>query len=119
MYRIPIPTSPYGASKVCIEALGRYFAKSYNLSVICIRLEGVNSQDAVTEEILAREPMYHKIWLSHRDCVDLFRKCIETPRIPENFCVIYGVSDNASRIHDISNSVGWFPRDGFGKQDQR
>jgi len=38
--RNPVPTSPYGASKVFVESLGRHFAKNYKLEVICVRFGG-------------------------------------------------------------------------------
>ncbi|HVS02768.1 MAG TPA: NAD(P)-dependent oxidoreductase, partial [Thermoanaerobaculia bacterium] len=37
---VPAPDSPYGASKVFMEALGRYYAKQ-GLEVVCVRFMGV------------------------------------------------------------------------------
>ena len=42
---LPIPDSPYGASKVFVEALGRYAAQ-LGTEVVCIRFGGVNSADS-------------------------------------------------------------------------
>ena len=44
-YSLPVPDSPYGASKCFMEALGRYFATAKGLEVICIRFGGVNKAD--------------------------------------------------------------------------
>lgn len=105
--KLPIPDSPYGANKVFMEALGRYYA-ARGLEVVCIRFGGVNPED--------KPPLndYYEslIWLSHKDCVKLVRKCIDAETIPNNFLVIYGVSNNKNRVHDYSNPLGWVPEDG-------
>lgn len=49
------------------------------------------------------------VWLSHSDCVSLIEKCLQADKIPENFAIIYGISNNSGKIHDISNPVGWVP----------
>lgn len=103
------PDTPYGATKIYIESLGKYFARKYKIEVICIRFGGINSKD----EIIYREdPNYDKVWLSSRDCVNLIKKCIEAKKKPSNFLILYGVSDNINRIHNISNPFGWKPKDG-------
>lgn len=100
------PDSPYGADKVFMESLGKYYSQQ-DLQVICIRFGGVNPEDRVD----IPEEGYHKVWLSHRDCVELVRTCIESPRISDNFLIVYGISNNTSRIHDWSNPLGWIPKD--------
>lgn len=102
--RAPEPDSPYGADKVFMEALGKYYSKK-GLEVVCIRL-GVNAEN--------RPPGEHyenAVWLSHEDCVELIRSCMEAKDIPGNFFIVYGVSDNGNRIHDFSNPLGWHPKD--------
>ena len=110
--RIPWPDSPYGVTKIYIEALGRYFANEYGLEVICIRFGGVNPEDKI---LYNEDPNYHKVWLSSRDCLSLIIKCIEVKKIPNNFVVFYAVSNNFNRIHDISNPFNWAPKDGISK----
>lgn len=100
------PDSPYGASKVFMESLGRYYAQK-GLEVVCIRFGGVNLEDKINIE----EENFDKVWLSHRDCIELIKKCINAEKIPNNFQIIYAVSNNSSRIHDHSNSLGWEPKD--------
>lgn len=101
------PDSPYGASKIFIESLGKYHAQKKGLEVICLRFGGVNSEDKIDKT----EDGFEKIWLSHKDCVSLIERCIEAPSIPNNFQIIYAVSNNSSRIHDNSNEIGWIPKD--------
>jgi len=111
--KISWPDSPYGATKLYIEALGRYFAKKYGLEVICIRFGGINPEDKI---LYNEDPNYHKVWLSSQDCVDLIRKCINAKKTPNNFVILYAVSDNKDRIHDISNPFYWVPKDGISNK---
>lgn len=100
------PDSPYGASKIYIEALGRYFASAYNLEVICIRFGGVNASD----EIRYREdPFYDRVLLYQEDCLNLLRRCVLTKRVPKKFEVLNAVSDNKKRVHSIDNFLQWKP----------
>lgn len=103
---LPEPDSPYGATKVFMESLGRYYAEC-GVEVVCIRFGGVNVENAID----IPEEGYRKVWLSHRDCVGLMRACIEAGSVPDNYVVIYGVSNNSRRVHDYSNPFGWVPAD--------
>ncbi|HEX7456311.1 MAG TPA: NAD(P)-dependent oxidoreductase [Candidatus Nanoarchaeia archaeon] len=103
----PEPDSPYGASKIFVEALGRYYATK-GLEVICIRFGGVN----VRNEPPVGDPKERVVWFSHRDCVDLVKKCLEAKHIENNFLIIYGVSNNQGRAHDYSSPLGWKPLEG-------
>lgn len=104
---IPIPDSPYGSHKVFMESLGRYYAQQ-GLEVICIRFGGVIKNDKPPSK---GNPYERAAWLSHRDCIELIKKCIEAKNVPNNFVIINGVSNNKKRIHDISNPFGWKPKD--------
>lgn len=105
--KIPTPTNPYGANKVFMEALGRYYAKYKGLEVICIRFGWVNPQNSPNASL----NYLNLTWLSHRDCLNLIKKCIETKKVPQKFCIVYGVSNNSKRIHDLKNPFGWLPKD--------
>jgi uronate dehydrogenase len=105
-HRLPEPNDPYGASKDFMEALGRYYAEK-GLEVICIRFGGVNQEDKPIRD----DPIYMAVWFSHRDCVSLVRACIEASSIPNNYAIIYGISNNRTRFHDYSNPFGWKPQD--------
>ena len=39
------PDTPYGATKIYIEHLGRYYSRKHDLEVICIRFGGVNERN--------------------------------------------------------------------------
>ncbi|MCA9390572.1 NAD(P)-dependent oxidoreductase [candidate division WWE3 bacterium] len=106
--QLPIPDSPYGASKVYMETLGRMYAQKHNLEVICIRLGGVIWNDQPMKD----DPFDQMVWCSRRDCAALFKKSIDAASIPNNYTIVYGVSDNQHRRHDLTNPFGWKPEDG-------
>jgi nucleoside-diphosphate-sugar epimerase len=99
---LPTPDSPYGASKVCMESMGRYFASKYNLEVVCIRFGGVSLENRPS-------PQESYVYLSHKDCVALLEAAVECKTIPQNFTIIYGVSSNQGKKHNNTNSIGWIP----------
>ena len=105
--RIPVPDTPYGAHKVFMESLGRYYA-TRGLEVVCIRFGAVNKQNKPhPTDIWER-----KVFFDHADCIGLIDAIISAARIPNNFAIVYGISDNKGRIHDISNPFGWKPTKG-------
>ncbi len=107
----PVPDSLYGVSKLYVEALGRYYcATKYGLEVICIRFGGVTLDNQLREE-----PLAEKIWLHTQDCASLINACIDAPSVPENFCIVNGVSNNTGRVHAWSNPFGWVPKHDFAK----
>jgi NAD+ dependent glucose-6-phosphate dehydrogenase len=106
-YDLPQPDSPYGAGKVLMESLGRYYANTHGVTVVCVRFGGVNRADTPPEQPESER----QVWLSHRDCVSLITAALETPEIPGNYAIVYGVSDNPGRLHDLANPFGWQPQD--------
>ncbi len=102
---VPWPDSPYGAGKVLMESLGRYFASERGLEVICLRLGGLSAADTAP-----REPREHSVWLRHHDCVDVVRHCIELERVPGRFALLHAVSDNGEPLVELDNPLGWRPR---------
>ncbi len=100
---LPSPDSPYGAYKVYMEALGRFYAKK-GLEVIIVRLGGVTSDDSMEDEA-----GFNRVYLSHNDLVNMVRQMIEINRVKDNYELFYGVSNNTRKIHDNSNNIGWNP----------
>ncbi len=102
----PVPDSPYGAAKVFMEALGKYYA-SKGLGVVCVRIGNLNAEDEpkpLSEENPQR-------WLSYKDWTHLVELALEAPQIPNNFVLLNGVSKNQLQIFDWSNPLGWEPQD--------
>jgi uronate dehydrogenase len=102
---VPRPDTRYGVSKVFGEALGRLYADKYGLSVACLRIGSFLTPDRPTD---ARQLL---TWISHRDMVQLVRRCIDAPDY--HFVTVYGVSNNLRSRWDNSNVrfLGYRPED--------
>jgi len=107
----PIPDSPYGATKVFMESLGRYYAER-GTEVICIRFGRVRPDDDPGYD----DPWERIVWLSHRDGQALLRCCLASPVVPGRFTIVYAVSDNTGRVQDVTTPFGWQPRDDYARQ---
>jgi uronate dehydrogenase len=101
----PRPDSRYGVSKVFGEALGRLYADKHGLSVACLRIGTFRVPD---RPIDARGLL---TWISHRDMVQLARRCIDHPNY--HFVIVYGVSKNLRSRWDNINVkfLGYRPED--------
>lgn len=108
-YGLPAPNSPYGAGKVHMEVMGRYFADAKNLGVVCVRFGDVNPAN---QPKAPGEDRVRQVFFSHGDCVSLVDAAITASTISGNYQIIYGISDNAGRLHDVQNDIGWQPTDG-------
>jgi uronate dehydrogenase len=102
---VPRPDTRYGVSKVFGEALGRLYADKYGLSVACLRIGTFRVPDRPAE---ARQLL---TWISHRDMVQLARRCIDHPNY--HFVTVYGVSNNLRSRWDNTNVkfLGYRPED--------
>ena len=102
---VPRPDTRYGVSKVFGEAVGRLYADKYGMSVACLRIGSFVTPDRPTE---ARQLL---TWISHRDMVQLVRRCIDHPHY--HFVVVYGVSNNLRSRWDNTNAkfLGYRPQD--------
>ncbi len=104
------PTRPhglYGCSKIWGEALGRMYVDTFGVSVICVRIGAVRSDDRPAV------PREHRIWCSHRDIAQMLRKCIEAPE-DVRYDVFFAVSNNHRNYRDISHArevLGFEPQD--------
>jgi uronate dehydrogenase len=76
------PDSFYGVSKACGESLGHLYADKYGLQVVCVRI-GTFAERPTTMRHLST-------WLSPRDAVELFWRCLVAP--DTGFTVVYGTS---------------------------
>ncbi len=103
------PDGYYGVSKVFGEAIGRYYADAFGISVICLRIGTCKSEDAV---INRKNDRMLSTWLSLRDAVHLVRLSIEAESI--SFGIYYGISNNTRAYWDIQNAreeLGYDPQD--------
>jgi nucleoside-diphosphate-sugar epimerase len=100
------PDSDYGVSKAFGEAVARYYCARWGIEAICLRIGAVVSNDDPTSNAHLR-----KVWLSHRDLVQLVEKSL-TANV--TFGIYYGVSNNKGMFWDITNArteLGYTPLD--------
>jgi uronate dehydrogenase len=90
----PRPDTYYGASKAFGEALGRLYHDRHGIEVACLRIGTFAPAPRTAREL--------STWLSHRDAVQLVRRCLEAPDI--GYLVVYGTSANRRRWW---HSPGW------------
>jgi uronate dehydrogenase len=101
----PRPDSRYGVSKVFGEALGRMYADKHGMSVACMRIGSFRPDNQPTV------PRHLLTWISHRDMVQLTKRCIDYPDY--HFLIVYGVSGNTRNRWDNANvrKLGYEPED--------
>ena len=101
------PAALYGVSKVWGEALGRQFADTHGLSVICVRIGRVNGEDR------PMSPRDLSVWCSQRDIVRLIERCVEAPEALR-YDIFFGTSRNKRGYRDLEHPravLGWEPVD--------
>lgn len=97
------PDGYYGVSKAFGEALGRFYADAFDISIICLRIGWVLEHP--------QSDMQLRMWLSARDLGQLMRLCLQTE---QRFGIYYGVSNNQRNKWDIENArreLGYHPDD--------
>ena len=104
------PSSLYGVSKACGEALASYFAYQRGLSVICLRIGWVTPYDHL--RLTPRSGVLDLI-LTPGDLVRLLIASIEAPDSLQ-FGIFPGLSDNKHKrlaIDETQAVLGYAPRD--------
>ncbi len=117
------PDSLYGTSKAFGEALGRYYAERYDMSVVCLRIGSVLPDDdpggpSVAEgggwfglSVADRYRRLRATWLSHCDCGRLVASALDAE---VRWAVVFGTSANPRRIWDLAHArdaIGYEPQD--------
>lgn len=118
------PDSLYGWSKAAGEALGRYYSDAFGVRVFNLRIGWVMAADDpfqadVSNQGIPPLPDHAAslgracaIWLSHRDCAELIRCCLDADHI--RYGVYYGISNNDGKFYDLTNAseeIGYHPQD--------
>jgi NAD+ dependent glucose-6-phosphate dehydrogenase len=109
---LPRPGNLYGVSKAAGETLGRYYHDEHGLSVVCVRIGNLTADHPPVDYERGQA-----MWLSHRDCAQLFRRCIEADY---GYEVVYGISDNERRYYSIERArevLGYDPVDDSGAHE--
>ena|SRR5688572_6055003 len=100
------PDSNYGLSKAFGEAAARYYFERWGIKAICLRIGAVLKHDDPT-----KHPENRRIWLSHRDLIQLVEKSLSSD---VTFGIYYGISNNKDAFWDISSAradLGFAPVD--------
>ena len=104
------PESIYGCTKVWGEVLARYYADTYDISMLCVRICGVPPEDLPPS---MENPRRFSDWASPRDAVQILDKCLEAP--PDlKFALLFLQGDNKWGYRDIEHArkvVGFVPQD--------
>jgi nucleoside-diphosphate-sugar epimerase len=101
------PAGLYGASKIWGEAVGRHYADTYGMSVICVRIGRVRAEDR------PREPREFAVYLSQRDAARMVERCLAAPPTVR-FDILFVTSRNRWGYRDLDHAravVGFEPVD--------
>ena len=101
------PSGLYGVSKIWGEALGRHYADSHNMSVLCVRIGRVHAEDR------PMSPRDFSVWCSQRDIVRLIERCVDAPETLR-YDIFFGASRNKWGYRDLEHPravLGWEPVD--------
>lgn len=100
--------SGYGEAKRSQEDALQSVARRFKDGAVSLRLGGVRANNLPPTD---SNPEIHeheqRVWLEHSELVGIVQAIIDTPR--PGYEVMYAISDNDGRFHDISNSFGWEP----------
>ncbi|MQY08122.1 NAD-dependent epimerase/dehydratase family protein [Actinomadura macrotermitis] len=97
----PRPDGLYGVSKAAVEALGRLYADKFGLDVVCLRIGSFEAEPTSERELAT--------WLSPRDCAGFVQAALTVPA--PGFLAAYAVSANTRRFWELSDGLGYRPRD--------
>lgn len=122
------PDSLYAVSKAFAEALGRYHADRFGMSVICLRIGSCHGgDDAESQRLRARRMREGSaglpyggreragIWISNRDMAQLIHRSLEADVA---YGIYYGASGNTPPVLDVSRArdeLGYVPQDDVGE----
>ena len=108
----PKPDSPYGATKLVGERLGRSLARAFDVTFIALRLGWIQPGENRPETL--PDAATHALWLSNNDLVRLMECAIETELDDNQFVVVNGISNNRGSRWDMTaaaETLGFTPED--------
>ncbi|HEV7666844.1 MAG TPA: NAD(P)-dependent oxidoreductase [Chloroflexota bacterium] len=98
------PDSLYGVSKAFGEALARYYADAFDMSILCVRIGWFASRDPDS-------PNLNPLWISARDLAQIILRCLDTSL---RFGIYNATSNNPQAHWDLQNArdeLGYAPQD--------
>ena len=106
------PDSLYAVSKLFGEDLGKYFSEQHKIKFIGLRIGWIVKGDDPT--IMCGTPSedyLRSMYLSHRDCIQVFERALESSR---NYLIAYAISNNSRKVFDLketSRTLDFYPAD--------
>lgn len=95
----PNPDSIYGVSKLFGENLGKYYSKEFGIKFIALRIGWTFPEDTPLIFRGTKDEKYVRaMFLSKRDCVEIFKKALESN---EDYMIAYAISDNKGAVFDL------------------
>lgn len=108
----PNPDSMYAVSKLFGENLGKLYSRIIPMQFIALRIGWIIPEnDPRTKSGTSAEDHIRAMFLSKRDCVEVFRRAIEAN--VKHF-IGYAISNNDRKVFDIretEETLGYRPRD--------
>ena len=102
-----------GVTKCFGEALSRYMGEQEGLPTIAIRIGAYQPHKSLEDS--SKTGLIMNAWLSERDAVQLFEKCIDAP-LNLKFAIVHGLSKNIFNRMEINSTrqlLGYDPQDNF------
>jgi hypothetical protein len=101
----PKPDSPYGATKLMGERMGKAAAEAYGMTFVALRLGWIQDGPNLPETL--HDEWARQMWLSNDDTVQLFEASIEADLGDCRFLVLNGMSNNEGMRWDLGPTVEW------------
>lgn len=115
----PFPDSIYGVSKIFGEELCKFYSKKYHMQIISLRIGWTVPEDnPLVMKNTPAENYMRAMFLSKRDCVQVFSKTLNIPMNSGQYIVAYAISNNDKRIFDLTETkkiLGYNPKDNAEK----
>jgi uronate dehydrogenase len=108
-------STPYAATKLFGERVGRHYAEVRGLSVVALRIgwvwRGDNTPAALPPD---RGEWFRQMWLSDRDYLHLMERCLSAGLDDSRYVLVNGMSANTGMRWDLTDTwrrLGYTPRD--------
>jgi len=101
------PSGLYGCSKVWGEALARHFSDTFGLSVLCLRIGSVSTEDrpklGSSSSNQPQQMRQFSVWCSQNTIGRMVEACVEAPEALK-FDVFFVVSNNKWSYRDMDHA---------------
>ena len=98
----PNPGSFYGISKLFGENLGKYYSREFGIKFIALRIGWTYPEDnPLVLKGTKDEDYIRAMFLSKRDCVEIFTKALESN---EKFLIANAISNNEKAVFDLKET---------------